>query len=169
MQAWDEEKRSTRPITYDTVLKLAKTYKSLSGKWLFFLSTGKDIDKAWASIARAVVAGECGTTAKVSTCEGNGKNHVICVYNSDFTDHQSILDLESQIRRAGIVCRMTYKPDAFTHLGIYERNEWRLRPVIYVSEYDMSQETFKVKSMLKRVTTLEDLWYGKKAKKETQS
>ncbi len=154
-QAWEDLQNSGRPINFETILDLAKAYKCVSGKWLFHMDTGIKVDHAWASIARAVVAGECGFTAKVSPYEesdltnklNHGRaRHVICVYNRDFTDQDSILELEGQIRRAGIKCHMTYKPDAFTYLGIYRDNKWHLRPAIFNSVYDLNHRRSKVTS-----------------------
>ena len=91
-----------------------------------------------------MVSGQCGFSAKVSTHEtsykdrrhrGEGRDpHVICVYNRrDFSDQDAIFELEDSIRRVGVKCRMTYKPDAFTHLGIYRDNKWKVR-AIYLSK-----------------------------------
>ncbi|XP_072031841.1 UPF0696 protein C11orf68 homolog [Amphiura filiformis] len=146
-QAWEDMQNSGRPITFETVLDLARAHKCLSGKWLFHMDTGIKVDHAWASIAKAVVSGECGMSAKVSPHEDDGRarpRHVICVYNWDFTDEDTIIELEAGIRRAGIKCHMTYKPDAFTYMGIYRNNKWSLRPAIYASEYDLSHRRSKV-------------------------
>ena len=146
-EAWEALQESGRPINFDTVLDLARAHKCLSGKWLFHIDSGVKVDHAWANIARAVVSGQCGMTAKVSPHESDGRGrdrHVICIYNSDFTDEDTIIEVEASIRRAGIKCTMTYKPDAFTYLGIYRNNKWHLRPAIYHSEYDLTHRRSKV-------------------------
>ena len=84
-------------------------------------------------------------SAKVSSHEnaGGGKerqqSHVICVYNEDCTDEDSVFELESAIRGAGIKHFMMYKPDAFTTMGIYSRNKWKISPTTYRSRYDTTQ------------------------------
>ena len=87
-------------------------------------------------------------SAKVSSQEnaggGRGRQHVICVYNEDCTDEDSVFELESAIRRAGINHNMTYKPDAFTLLGIYSRNKWKISPTTYRSRYDATQSKSNV-------------------------
>lgn len=90
-------------------------------------------------------------SAKVSSHASDDKerrdNHVICVYNRDFTDEDRILQVEDSLRKAGIKCGMTYKPDAFTYLGIYRHNKWGMRPAIYKSEYDLNLGRSKVTAL----------------------
>ena len=94
------------------------------------------------------MSGKCGISAKVSSHEqaggGRGRQHVVCVYNEDCTDKDSVYELESAIRGAGIKCNMTYKPDAFTELGIYSRNKWNISPTTYRSRYDATQSKSNV-------------------------
>ena len=58
--------------------QLASTKKILSGKWVLFRN---DADQDWRQIAALTMDGELGSSAKVST--NNGQNYLICVYVSD--------------------------------------------------------------------------------------
>lgn len=145
-EAWEAMQESGRPINLNTVLDLARAYRCLSGKWLIHMETGFKVDHAWAKVARGIVTGDFGMSAKVSPSDNaNGvwKRHVICVYNSDFNDQEAVFNLEDGLRKAGIKCGMTYKPDAFTYMGIYRSNKWQIRPAIYASDYDLNLQMSK--------------------------
>ncbi len=86
------------------------------------------------------------STAKVSTAEKDEPRHVICVYNENFTDNAEVRELESRLRAIGIRCTMQYKPDVFTYLGVYRGNEWNLRPVMYVSDFDLRKNSSTIVS-----------------------
>ena len=114
---------------------------------------GPHVDLTWERIFRATITGNLGITTKVSSARGNGsmgdQNHVICVYSKDFTDEAGVMALEARLRGLGIRCRLVYKPDAFTYLGVYRRNEWGLSPVIYTSEFDIRKNCSTVVSVYK--------------------
>ncbi|XP_078516830.1 UPF0696 protein C11orf68 homolog [Lissotriton helveticus] len=134
---WERLQASGRQITFDTIKELALNHKVVTGKWLMHLDTGFKIDHAWRGIANLVVDGKIGS-AKVSPFMPNlERKHVICVYNEDFTDEESVMDVDAAIRSAGIKCSISYKPDVYTYLGIYRNNRWRLCPTIYESKYDL--------------------------------
>ncbi|XP_020380304.1 UPF0696 protein C11orf68 homolog isoform X2 [Rhincodon typus] len=134
---WERLQDSGRPVTFETVKELALNRRVLSGKWLMHLDTGFKVDHAWASIARAVLDSKL-RSAKVSPyCPDTGAKHVICVYGDDFTDESQVVGLDAAIRAAGIKCPLSYKPDAYTYLGLYRGNRWKLCPTIYESHYDL--------------------------------
>ena len=114
-----------------------------SGKWLLYEPPGDELDKIWADIARATVQGNLGSAAKVSTRIDN-ERHVICVYNEDFTDRESVLNLEKGLRRLGIGTMLSYKPDIYTDLGIYDKNKWGIKPTICSSKYDLVKKQWNV-------------------------
>ena len=91
------------------------------------------IDNVWKRVAKAVVAGKLGCSAKVSTHDPEEKTHVICVYTEDFTNEDNVRKVEESLRKEGITEPMTYKLDIYTTLGIYRYNPWRLSPTVYSS------------------------------------
>lgn len=92
-----------------------------------------EIDAAWESVAKAVVSGSLGHCAKVSTCDPKKPTHVICVYTEDFTNEAEVRAAEWKLRELGIKINMHYKPDVYTTLGIYGKNQWGLKASVYSS------------------------------------
>ncbi|XP_030636530.1 UPF0696 protein C11orf68 homolog [Chanos chanos] len=134
---WERLLASGRPVTFQTVKELALNHNVLSGKWLMHLDTGFKVDHAWECIARAVVDGKI-SSAKVSPHNPRSDaRHVICVYNTDFTDEGQVMRLDAVIRATGVKCPLFYKPDVYTYLGIYRSNRWKLCPTIYESRFDL--------------------------------
>ncbi|XP_063293734.1 UPF0696 protein C11orf68 homolog [Pelobates fuscus] len=133
--AWDKLQNTGWNINYECVRELALNFGVTSGKWLMHLETGFKVDHAWRGIATAVVDGHL-SVAKVSPFQPDTK-HVICVYTQDFTDEESIMQTDAVIRSSGIKCLLAYKPDIYTYLGIYRKNQWNICPTIYESRYDL--------------------------------
>ncbi|XP_051901155.1 UPF0696 protein C11orf68 homolog [Pristis pectinata] len=134
---WERLLSSGRPVTYETVRELALNRRVVSGKWLMHLDTGFKVDQAWGRVARAVLDGKL-PAAKVSPyCPSSGDKHVICVPSDDFTDLAQVVHLDTAIRSLGIKCPLSFKPDAYTYLGIYRGNHWKLCPTIYESHFDL--------------------------------
>ncbi|XP_072102080.1 UPF0696 protein C11orf68 homolog [Mobula birostris] len=134
---WERLLSSGRPVTFETVSELALNRKVLSGKWLMHLDTGFKVDQAWGRIARAVLDGKL-PAAKVSPfCPSSGAKHVICIPGDDFTDLAQVVSLDSAIRSLGIKCPLSFKPDAYTYLGLYRGNRWKLSPTVYESHFDL--------------------------------
>lgn len=150
--AWEKIQSTGRKISYEHVRELALNYGVISGKWLMHLDTGFKVDHAWRGIATAVVEGRL-SVAKVSPHQQDSK-HVICVYTEDFTDEENIMQTDAAIRSSGVKCLLTYKPDAYTYLGIYRNNQWQICPTIYESRYDL--ECIPRRSrVINKVTNLE--------------
>ncbi len=151
--SWDELQASGRPINLQTITALAHRHNDLSGKWLYYASTGLKVDHMWSLTAGATVKGNLGNSAKVSAYDrayekyGKLATHVCCIYNNDFTNTEQVLSLENKIRNLGLKCPLQYKPDVFTHLGIYGKNEWGLRPFIHESKFDLATGCSKVVSI----------------------
>lgn len=134
---WEMLLESGHSISFHSIRELALNHSVLNGKWLMHLHTGFKVDRAWESIARAVLDGKI-DSAKVSTVDPHSDSrHVICVYNRNFTDEEQLVRLDSAIRAAGVKCVMYYKPDVYTHLGIYRNNRWKICPTIYESQFDL--------------------------------
>lgn len=132
LKEWKCNMETSGKITSDYILQLAEEYDYKTGKWLIY-SKWPAIDNVWKRVAKAVVAGKLGCSAKVSTHDPEEKTHVICVYTEDFTNEDHVRKVEQNLRKEGITERMTYKPDIYTTLGIYRKNPWGLRPTVYSS------------------------------------
>ena len=118
------------------IFDVAKKQKDTCGKWMLF-EKPKVIDSVWAKIAEATVDGKLGCAAKVSPSSFNQSTHLICVYTRDFTNKQEVLQLLQGIHALGLRTSGGFKPDVFTRLDIYKKNEWGLRPTIY---HDMTSK-----------------------------
>ncbi|KAM9425953.1 UPF0696 protein C11orf68 homolog isoform 1-T2 [Pholidichthys leucotaenia] len=153
-ESWEKLLVSCRPVTFQTVKELALNHGVLSGKWLMHLDSGFKVDHAWECVARATLDGKI-SAVKVSPLEPNTEGrHVICAYNQNFTDESEIIMLDSVIRATGVKCPLSYKPDVYTHLGIYRGNRWKLCPTIYDSKFDL--ECVPRRShIINKVTSLE--------------
>lgn len=152
--SWEKLLDSGRPATFQTVRELALNHGVLEGKWLMHLEAGFKLDHAWEGLARAVLDGKI-SSAKVSPYDPQGTSRkVICVYNHDFTDEGQVVGLDSAIRSTGVKCPLYYKPNAYTHLGIYRGNCWKLCPTIYESTFDLERVPRR-SHIINRVTNLE--------------
>lgn len=152
--SWDKLLDSGRPATFQAVRELALNHGVLVGKWLMHLEAGFKLDHAWEGVARAVLDGRI-SSAKVSPYNPQGSTRqVICVYNHDFTDESQVVGLDAVIRATGVKCPLYYKPDAYTHLGIYRGNRWKLCPTIYESSFDLERVPRR-SHIINRVTNLE--------------
>ncbi|XP_002739832.1 UPF0696 protein C11orf68 homolog [Saccoglossus kowalevskii] len=140
-EEWELLQQSGRPINYHTIYDLAKAHHVTCGSWLIHLDPGFKADHAWHAIATATVNAQLGTRAQITAFNSaiDDYQHVISVFNADFTDKQQVYDLENKIRAVGIKCEMKYKPYVYTQLGIYRNNKWGLRPTIYRSNYVLHQ------------------------------
>ncbi|XP_038046461.1 UPF0696 protein C11orf68 homolog [Patiria miniata] len=151
-RTWEDLLQSGRPtVTFQEIKRIAVAHRCLSGKWLVWKETGVHVDLTWERIFRATVAGQLGTSTKVSSALNDGgdnsRSHLTCVYSKDFTDKSGVLKLESRLRQLGIRCRLAYKPDVFSYLGVYRGNEWGLKPTIYTSEFDVRKNASVVISV----------------------
>ena len=55
-----------------------------------------------------------------------------------------VMKAESLLRSAGLLGDLHYKPDIFTHLGIYRNNIWGFRPSIYMSRMARQERKSKI-------------------------
>lgn len=51
---------------------------------------------------------------------------------------------EGQLRSAGLLGDLHYKPEIFSHLGIYRNNAWGFRPSIYMSRMARNEKKSKI-------------------------
>ncbi|XP_041360568.1 UPF0696 protein C11orf68 homolog [Gigantopelta aegis] len=137
-----EKLKLSNQLTYENIKAIARNNKYLSGKWLVYRDVC-EIDAVWMTIANAVVANKLGQAAKVSCRDSPASDdgsHVICVYTKDFTDVDDVMRVELMLRQLGVTGRLMYKPDIYTILGIYAKNEWHLRPTIYSTTNDWPEK-----------------------------
>jgi hypothetical protein len=128
-------------------MRIAKEDNFLVGKWLVHCRP-ETADDVWEKIARATAMGNLGCAAKITPTRNLRESHpVICVYVKDSTDRHEVQRVLLTLRNdLGIMEGMSgFKPDVFTHLGIYRNNEWRLTPTLYnckdVLAWDLSRKT----------------------------
>lgn len=97
-------------------------YTIRGGKWLIFVSD-RNVDRIWIKIKSAVENGRLGSLAKVATAKVNpgfaNSTRVICVYTYDWKDEQDVKRIREELRRMGIVRKITYKTDEDTYEGKY--------------------------------------------------
>ena len=95
------------------------------GKWLIFVPTDS-VDEVWERIRLAVLQGQLGDSAKVSTANPNPNaadksKHVICVYTYDSDDVADLRRIRAVLRGLGIRHRIPYKTDSSTERGEYRK------------------------------------------------
>jgi hypothetical protein len=120
------------------LLKTATKHNVTSGKWMLF-PMSDDLPLVWRLVAEATAAGKLGPVSKVGTWEPTHatKPTVICVYTKDFSDLTDVKRVLSNLIELNIVSKATkisYKCDAYTHLGIMSENLLKLRASLYSSE-----------------------------------
>lgn len=148
----------TAEVTYSTIMQLGKKHNALGGKWLFSVRRGQDdVDSIWTSLASAM-AKEDKTlpylAVKITSVndidDGSlqpTRDHMISIYTEDFTNEDNVFEVEKMLRQVSKKV-LTYKPDIFTVLGIYRNNKYRLKPVIYKSEWHPDSGTSVIDSLL---------------------
>lgn len=145
LKEWNSLKESGRQIDLQKITELAKTYALTSGKWILHVDTGVKANYFWKLIARGIVEGKLPSNcAKISSVLPDEENHVVCIYNKNFTDNKEVCLLEKGIREIGLKCCLRYKPDVYTYIDIYRGNKWNLRPTIYKSVYDILTKQSKI-------------------------
>ena len=116
-------------VTPETLDQISKAHNVITGKWMIFADPG-DIDMIWGKLIYHLCVERQRGFAKVSTRK-RGERHVICVYVDDYTDLEEVNGLRKALKDIGVVRRIGFKPDAYTHLGIYKENAWKIRPSRY--------------------------------------
>ncbi|OGG73230.1 hypothetical protein A3A38_02455 [Candidatus Kaiserbacteria bacterium RIFCSPLOWO2_01_FULL_53_17] len=101
-------------------------HTSRGGKWLIFVSA-YNLPTVWRKVKTAVEEGRLGGMAKAATKKLNSHSQnsdykVICVYTYDWTDHQDVKRIREELRKVGIIRKISYKSDEDTERGIYRAN-----------------------------------------------
>jgi hypothetical protein len=148
LRSWHSLQASGSEINANVVLSLAKSHHVTFGKWLAYSKSGPHCDHLWTTIATAIVEHrmELAKCAKISSLDGSGQ-HVVCVYNEDCTNEAQIYELEAQLRNIGVHTKLSYKPDAYTYVGIYRNNHWNIRPTLYSSDFNVVLGRSQIKKL----------------------
>ncbi|KAF9463752.1 hypothetical protein BDZ94DRAFT_587747 [Collybia nuda] len=118
-------------VSVSEIDRIAIENRVLPGKWMLY-SDSKRIDELWGKVVKMVCSDLKKGTTKVSPKQ-EGDSHVICVYVEDYTNMAEVDAMREALRAAGVFWRIGFKPDVYTHLGIYARNQWNIRPSRYFS------------------------------------
>ena len=117
-------------VTLETLDQISKAHNVITGKWMIFEESDK-IDMLWGNLIYHLCVERQKGSAKVSTWK-KGERHVICVYADDYTDLEEVNGLRTALKAIGVKRQIGFKPDAYTHLGIYKDNAWKIRPSRYL-------------------------------------
>jgi hypothetical protein len=137
-------------------LDIGRRFGCKAGKWLFMPymdpedDAGRErMDQAWNTIARLVcleAPERLADTAKIATAE-QGKpdtSRVICIYVDDFDNNDVVEELGnllveklSTIYNRG---RIYFKPDLYTHFGIYCKNPWGIPASLQTKKWPEEEE-----------------------------
>lgn len=101
-------------------------HTSRGGKWLIFMNS-YNLGKIWTRVKIAVEEGRLGGIAKASnpkheSYSKNSSSKVICVYTYDWKDIQDVQRIREELRKVGIIRKISYKADEDTERGIYRAN-----------------------------------------------
>jgi hypothetical protein len=137
--------KSKSKVKAQDVDKVATKYMLKHGKWMIFPSSDK-VDAVWSALSQSLCNRELGscTEIKVSTRSPTDEKHVLLAYTEDYSDEDDVQSIARAIQRvlkeAGVGplddARMLYKPDIYTHLGVYSKNPFHLKPTIYTLSLD---------------------------------
>ena len=108
-------------------------HTSRGGKWLIFVSS-HNLSRIWNKIKIAVEEGRLGELAKAprhSVYAQSSGSGVIRVYTYDWKDRQDVERIREELRKIGIIRKISYKTDEDTERGIYRANSSEK-----VSKYD---------------------------------
>lgn len=113
--------------------ELARRFRLLKGKWMAF-PPEELVDTTWECVARAALRKQLPgvSQVKVSSTSPGKSSYAICVYTHDYLDRQHVESVRDALRSAGVApdLPLFYKPDIYTHLDIYSKNELGLKPSI---------------------------------------
>ena len=142
--ARDEWDSLGKDAKIEDAFRIASKYRLTVGKWMIFTHTNA-VDFIWKKIIQSMFDDKLKhvISAKVSPLEDTegdhfDKKHLICVYNKNFLDKKEVFEAESSIRNVYPRGKLTYKPDIFTYLGIYRKNQWKIKPSLHETQGSFS-------------------------------
>ncbi|KAL4439469.1 hypothetical protein ABPG77_008798 [Micractinium sp. CCAP 211/92] len=141
---WASEQQRGKP-TQEAALEIGRRHHILSGKWMLLRLTDHNCEAVWAAVARAVYAEGLASLAKITAGPLHpGQTRCICIYTDDFDDREEAMRVHAGLSaglRAALSGRdwskrwqIYYKPDIFTHLGLYANcatNPHKIKCTIY--------------------------------------
>lgn len=142
LQDWEGIVEIKNPAAED-VDRVAKKHRLMSGKWMCF-PRSDEVDCVWENLCRAMMSGtlkDC-TEIKISTASAKDDMHVLVAYTDDYSNEkltQSIAKNLTSLLPPLKDNRLLYKADIYTHLGIYAKNEYNLKPTIYTARAQESK------------------------------
>jgi hypothetical protein len=124
----------------DSILQIAKDQGETTGKWMLFFGP-ENVDRYWEIIARETALGNLGCSAKVAPAKDlhlqnqggpGGGGALCCVYVKNFSDRAEVKRVLTTLQtKHKLYVKGGFKPDVYTGLDIYSKNQWRLGPTIY--------------------------------------
>ncbi|CAC5404686.1 unnamed protein product [Mytilus coruscus] len=144
--------KGTKLVTTTTFKTLGEKYALTKGKWMFFGETGNEIDRLWKAVADGVFRGTIPTDSAIVSATDD--IHVICIPNNNFLNKADVFALRDGIRNAGIQKSLKYKPNIYKHLGIDDKNKWRIDPILHRDEslFDLSYDKEASRSAVAGIT-----------------
>ena len=135
LAALERKPKAAKDACAAHILSTAQRQGYTTGKWILRVPPAV-ADEVWRKVARATADGTLGCSAKIGPALGVDANEMVvcCVYVADFANRPEVRRvllalLALEIRVEAQLCG--FKPDAYTGLGIYTPNKWRLDPTIY--------------------------------------
>ncbi|KAF4609986.1 hypothetical protein D9613_010353 [Agrocybe pediades] len=116
-------------IKQEQLDEIAKANNVLLGKWMVFIEPEK-VDLLWGKVAHFLIMDWKKGVAKVSTYREEEK-HVIEVFVDDYTNMEEVEAVRKKLKGLGVKWKCGLKPDAYTHLNIYQGNPWNIKPSRY--------------------------------------
>mmetsp|Transcript_39449 Transcript_39449/g.111800 ORF Transcript_39449/g.111800 Transcript_39449/m.111800 type:complete len:362 (+) Transcript_39449:213-1298(+) len=132
LDVWDVMLETHAAVTSEGLDRLAEEHGVTRGKWMLFPKL-QEVDRCWEAIAKELVNGHLGPTAKVSSVSPKKDSHVICVTVDNYLDGEQVTRVERTLSEAvGSIAdaRLLLKPDIYSILGIYAKNQWGMKPTV---------------------------------------
>lgn len=140
LELWENLTKGQNLIRSSDIDTIANKYDLKHGKWMLFPS-GNEVDAVWNALSRSLVQRGLGSCSeiKVSTHSPADRKHVILAYTDDYENQSDVFSvadaIKASLKISGMAdladTRMLYKPDIYTHLNIYSKNPYHLKPTIY--------------------------------------
>lgn len=106
--------------SYEFIKEIAEKTCVKMGKWNMEKIRFDKVNHYWNLIARATRDGKLGVAAKVTTrFAAASKGYSIHIFTKNFMDEKDWMRVENHIRSMSILEKLKYRPELYTHLGIY--------------------------------------------------
>jgi Domain of unknown function (DUF1917) len=128
-------KAGMRTVCMRSLVEIATQQECTVGKWLLYF-TESNVDANWEQIARATADGRLGSSSKVCPMKNRPNPNipcVCCVYVEDFTCKSEVKRVLLELETMGFEPK-GFKPDFFTYINIYQKNEWGLPATLYCAQ-----------------------------------